>query len=312
MPIADLKIRKLFKLSLAKREALAGLGFISPWLISLLVFTAYPVLASIFFSFTEYNVIQPPKWIGLGNYMRTFTNDASYFIGVKNSAYYALISVPVRLIFALAIALLLNIKLQGISIYRTLIYLPSLAPPVASAMIFMLLFNPGGGLVNTVLRALGLPAPRWFLDPNWSKPTLIILSLWSVGSSALIFLAGIKEVPTSLLEAAEIDGAGYWRRLWNVVLPLISPIFLFNLVMGVIDSFQVFTSAFIVGGLSGQPLESTLFYMTVIYRNAFRYFAMGYASAQAMVLFLAILAVTLVIYASSGKWVYYEGASRTA
>lgn len=299
--------KRWFQWTPARREAAYGLMFILPWLLSLLVFTAYPVLASIFFSFTDYNVIQPPQWNGVQNYVRMFTNDGSYYIGVKNSAYYAFISVPVSLLFSLIIALFLNVDIRGISIYRTLIYLPSLAPPVASTMVFMLLFNPGGGLVNTILRALGLPTPGWFLDPNWSKPTLIIMSLWGIGSSAIIFLAGLKEVPESLLEAAQIDGAGYWRRLWNVTLPLISPIILFNLIMGVISSFQVFTSGFIIGGTTGQPLESTLFYMTVIYRNAFRYFSMGYASAQSMVLFVAILLVTLVIYVTSGKWVFYEG-----
>ena len=301
---------RAIRLSPALREAAAGYLFVLPWLFSLFVFTAYPVLASLFFSFTEYNVLQPPRWVGIDNYTRMFTNDASYLIGIENSAYYALISVPVGLVFSLAIAVLLNMNVKGMGAYRTLIYLPSLAPPVAGAMIFMLLFNPGGGLVNTVLRALGLPTPGWFLDAHWSKPTLIVMNLWGIGSSALIFLAGLKEVPRTLLEAAEIDGADTWRRFWSITIPFISPIILFNLVMGVIGSFQVFTSAFIVGGTRGEPLESTLFYMTVIYRNAFRYFAMGYASAAAIVLFLAILIVTMIIFWTSGRWVYYEGAVR--
>lgn len=298
------------KFSPGRREAIAGYVFVLPWLLSLIVFTSYPILASVYFSFTDYNVVKPPVWAGVNNYVRMFTNDASYWIGVKNSGYYALVSVPIRLFFSLAIAVLLNTRIRAISAYRTLIYLPSLAPPVASAMIFMLLFNPGGGLVNTILRSLRLPTPGWFMDAYWSKPTLIILSLWSVGSSALIFLAGLKEVPQVLLEAAEIDGAGSWRRFLTITVPFISPVILFNLIMGVIDSFQVFTQAFIIGGTTGQPLESTLFYMTVIYRNAFRYFAMGYASAAAMVLFLAILIVTLFIFVTSGHWVYYEGAVR--
>lgn len=304
--------KRLFRWTADRREAAYGLAFILPWLLSLVVFTSYPVIASFLFSFTDYNILQPPEWNNFQNYSKMFLNDPSYYIGVGNSAYYAFISVPVRLIFSLVIALLLNVEIRGISVYRTLIYLPSLAPPVAGTMVFMLLFNPGGGIVNTALRALGLPAPGWFLDPNWSKPTLIILSLWGIGSSAIIFLAGLKEVPVSLLEAAQIDGARYFQRLWSVVLPLISPIILFNLIMGIIESFQVFTQAFIIGGTTGQPLESTLFYMTVIYRNAFRYFAMGYASAQGVVLFLAILLITIVIYVTSGRWVFYEygGSSR--
>jgi multiple sugar transport system permease protein len=180
---------------------------------------------------------------------------------------------------------------------------------VAGSMIFLLLFNPGG-LVNTGLRFLGLPTPGWLLDPLWSKPTLIIMSLWGLGSSAIIFLASLKEVPLSLIESAEIDGANYTQRLFRIVLPLISPIILFNLVMEIIESFQVFTQAFIIGGMNGQPLESTLFYMTVIYRNAFRYFSMGYASALAILLFLAVLIITVIIYVTSGKWVFYENASR--
>lgn len=299
------------RLSLRHREAIAGYAFVLPWLVSLLVFTSYPVLASVYFSFTEYNVVQPPHWVGLENYVRMFS-DASYSIGVKNSAYYALLSVPLRLVFSLAIAVLLNVEARSIGVYRTLAYLPSLTPPVAGAMIFLLLFNPGSGLVNTILRALGLPAPSWFLSPAWSKPTLIIMSMWGLGSSALIFLAGLKEVPVSLLEAAHIDGAGSWRRFWSVTIPLISPVILFNLVMGVIDSFQVFTQAFIIGGPSGAPLESTLFYMMVIYRNAFRYFAMGYASALAIVLSGVILIITAVIFWTSGRWVYYEGTVRNA
>ncbi|HEY8456762.1 MAG TPA: sugar ABC transporter permease [Actinopolymorphaceae bacterium] len=292
---------------LRRREAWAGLAFTLPWIVSLLAFTAYPVGASFFYSFTEYSIVQPPEWVGLENYRTMLTADPSFWIAVRNSAYFALISVPAGLLASLVLALILNMSAKGIGVYRTLFYLPVLAPPVVSTIVFMLLFSPDSGLVNTLLRSVGLPTPGWLTDPAWSKPTLIILSLWGLGASTLIFLAGLKEIPQSLLESAAIDGAGPWARLRYVTIPLLSPVILFNLVMGVISSFQVFTSAFIVGGTSGEPLESTLMYVVLIYRNAFRYFSMGYASALSVVLFLAILLLTLLIFATSRKWVFYAG-----
>ena len=295
-----------------RREARAGLLFVLPWLLSLLIFTTYPVLAAFYFSFTDYNIVQPPHWVGLQNYRTMFTTDPAFWLSVKNSAYYALISVPLGLIVSLLLALVLNMRARGIGVYRTLFYLPALAPPVAGTIIFILMFDPDNGVINALLQKLGLPAPGWFADPAWAKPGLIILSLWGLGSQALIFLAGLKEVPQSLLEAAEIDGAGPWQRLLHVTLPLLSPVILFNLVMGIIGSFQVFTQALVIGGTTGKPLESTLMFMVHIYRNAFRYFAMGYASALSVVLFLAILAITLVIFRTAGVWVYYEGGNRNA
>lgn len=295
---------------LRRREAVAGVLFVVPWLVSLLIFTAYPVLAAFYLSFTEYNILEPPEWVGLQNYQTMFTSDTSFWTGVDNSAYYALLSVPLSLIASLILALILNLRATGIGVYRTLFYLPSLAPPVAGTIVFILLFSPDQGLVNAILRALGLPTPGWLTDPTWAKPTLVILSLWGLGSAALIFLAGLKEIPQSLLEAAAIDGAGPVQRLRHVTIPLLSPVILFNLVMGIIWSFQVFTQAFVIGGTTGEPLESTLMFMVLIYRHAFRYFAMGYASALAIVLFVAVLVVTLVIFRTSGRWVYYEGATR--
>jgi multiple sugar transport system permease protein len=295
---------------LRRREAAAGLLFVLPWLVSLLVFTTYPVLMAFYLSFTEYNIIQPPRWIGTENYETMFTADPSFWVGVANSGIYALMAVPLGLVVSLLLAILLNMDAKGISVYRTLFYLPSLAPPVAATLVFLLLFSPDQGLVNHLLTVAGLPTSRWFLDPAWSKPTLVLLSLWGIGSATLIFLAGLKEIPQSLLEAAAIDGAGPLQRFRHVTLPLLSPVILFNLVMGIIASFQVFTQAFIIGGTTGDPLESTLFYMVLIYRHAFRYFAMGYASALAVVLFGAVLLVTLVIFRSSGRWVYYEGRTR--
>ena len=294
---------------LRRREAIAGLLFILPWIISLLVFTGYPVLAAIYFSFTEYNILEPPRWVGLTNYQKIFTNDPAFWISVGNTSYYAFISVPLRLALGLGLALILNIQTRGIGIYRTLFYLPALVPPVVSAIIFLVLLNPNG-LLNSLIESIGLPGPRWFTNPAWSKPALILLSLWPVGIETLIFLAGLKEVPESLLDAAAIDGAGPWQRFRNVTLPLITPVILFNLVMGVIYSFQVFDQAMVLGGTSGDPLESTLVLMVHIYRNAFRYFSMGYASALGVVLILAILALTLIIFRSARVWVFYAAEDR--
>ncbi len=293
-----------------RREAIAGMLFVFPWLLSLMVFTAYPVIAAFYLSFTDYTIVQPPRWVGFQNYQTMFTTDPAFWISVSNSAYYAFLSVPLGLLVSLVLALLLNIRAKGIGVYRTMFYLPALAPPVASTIIFILMFDPRAGLINEMLKMVGLPAVGWLTDPQWSKPALILLSLWSVGSGALVFLAGLKEIPQSLIEAAAIDGAGAWQRFRHITIPLLSPVILFNLVMGVIGSFQVFTQALVIGSTTGKPLESTLMFMVHIYRNAFRYFAMGYASALSVVLFLAILVVTLLIFRTANAWVYYEGADR--
>ena len=292
--------------TLRRREAIAGYLFVLPWILSLLIFTTYPILASFYFSLTDYTVLESPKWIGLDNYRTLSDIDPSFWTAVYNSAYYAFISVPVGLLVSLGLAIVLNLRATGIGLYRTLFYLPSLAPPVAGTVIFIVMFNSQGGLVNQLLQFVGLPGPGWFTDPAWAKLGLIILSLWSVGVGTLTFLAGLKEIPQSLLEAASIDGANAWQQFRHVTLPLLTPVTLFNLVMGVIGSFQVFTSAFVIGGTTGKPLESTLMYMVLIYRNAFRYFKMGYASALSVLLFLVILVVTLSIFRSARLWVFQE------
>jgi multiple sugar transport system permease protein len=293
--------------AMRRREARAGLLFVLPWLLSLLVFTTYPVLATFYLSLTDYNVVQPPTWVGLHNYRTMFTADPEFWTSVRNTASYTLLAVPLGLLGSLGLALLLNLPVRGLGVYRLLVYLPALAPPVASTIIFMGLFDPDGGLINAALQQVGLPALGWLQDPTWSKPALVILSLWGLGTGALIFLAGLQDIPQALLDAAAIDGAGPWQRFRYVTLPLLTPVILFNLVIGVIGSFHVFTPALIIGGTTGKPLESTLMLMVHIYRNAFRYFAMGYASALAVVLFTAVLVVTLVIFRSARAWVYYAG-----
>jgi multiple sugar transport system permease protein len=289
-----------------RREAIAGLLFVAPWLISLVVFTAYPVLASLYYSFTNFAITQAPVWTGLDNYVRMFTNDEAMKTAVYNTLYYTALSVPVGLLSSFLIALVLNLNVRGIGLYRTLFYLPSLAPPVAGAIIFIIMFQPQGGLINAVLAFFGVKGPAWFNDPQWAKLGLIVLSLWGVGAGSLIFLAGLKDIPSELLEAASIDGATPWQRFWRITIPLLTPVILYNLVMGVIGSFQVLTAAFVIGGTTGQPQESLLMYMVHLYRTAFRYFDMGYASAMAVVLFLVILGATILIFRGTQRFVFYE------
>ncbi len=295
---------------LQRREARAGLLFTLPWLISLLVFTAYPVLGTFSLAFTEYAIVDTPRWIGLDNFRTMFQDDPAFWTAVRNSAIYAGLSVPLRLGLALGLAMLLNLGIRGIGVYRALFYLPSLVPPIAATLVFVQMFSPDYGPIDAAFQAVGLPTIDWFDDPSWSKVALVILSLWSLGVETLVFLAGLKDVPSDLTEAAQLDGASRWRRFKDVTVPMITPVILFNLVIGVIGSFQVFSQAVAVGGTTGEPLESTLMFMVLIYRNAFSYFAMGYAAALAVVLFVAVLTITLVIFRSARVWVYYEGSQR--
>jgi multiple sugar transport system permease protein len=291
---------------LRRQEALTGLLFSLPWIISLLALTIYPILDTLYLSFTDYSVLEAPKWIGLENYEQIIASDKSVKPAVYNSLYYAMLSVPVSLALSLGLALLLNMRATGIGIYRTLFYLPSLVPPVAGTITFLVLFEPRGGLINSFIRLFGLTAPSWFSDPVWAKPGLIVMSLWGVGYLTLIFLAGLQDVPRTLMEAAEIDGANGWQKFRHVTLPMLSNVILFNLVMNIIWSFQVFTQALVIGGTNGSPLESTLMVMVLIYRNAFRYFKMGYASALAFLMFVVIMIITFVIFRTSSSWVYSE------
>jgi multiple sugar transport system permease protein len=309
------------RLSKRVRLAIMGYGFCLPWLLGILVFTAYPTVASFAFSFTKYNILQAPRYIGIHNYVQMFTNDQRLRISVANSIYYTALSVPLGMASSLALALLLNARVRFIGIFRTIYYMPTLVPPVAATLLWKVLLEPRQGLVNALLVRLGLHPLGWFADPKWSKPALLLMSMWGIGSATLIFLASLKEVPAEMVEAATIDGAGSWRRFWSVTIPMISPVILFNLVMAVIGSFQVFTAAFVAGssgaqmaggvsGTAGGPLDSLLMYMVYLYAQAFRYFEMGYASAMAVVLFIVIMILTLLIFRSSGRWVYYEGGVR--
>ncbi len=290
------------------RENLTGYLFVMPWILALLVFTAYPMISSFYFAMTKYSILNPPEWIGLQNFDVMFNSDPLYWKSVANTAYYAIFSVPLGLVVGLVLALLLNQSIRGIGIYRTAFYLPGLVPAVASTLLWMVLLDPRLGLVNAGLKLIGLEPVGWLRSAAWAKPALILMALWGgSGGSMLIFLAALKEIPQSLHEAAMIDGASTWQRFWSVTIPLLSPTILFNLIMGIIGSFQVFASAFVTG--SG-PLNSLLMYMLHLYRYAFRYFNMGYASAMALVMFIVLVIFTLAVIRSSSAWVYYESADR--
>lgn len=308
--MATIALRRPAASPLRRQETRAGLLFVLPWLIALLVFTAYPVLATFYLSFTDYNIVQPPNWVGLDNFRTIFSEDPAFWTAARNSAVFALVSVPLKLIIAFGLALLLNMGVRGIGIYRTVFYLPTLVPPIAATIIFILLFSPLGGPVNTIFGWFGIRAPNWFDDPAWAMPALIVLSIWPLGVETLAFLAGLKEIPQDLLDAAAVDGAQGWQKLRHVIIPLITPVILFNLIIGVIYSFQIFTQALVIGGQNGEPLESTLMFLVLIYRNAFRYFAMGYAAALSVILFLIVLILTALIFRTARSWVHYEGGQR--
>ena len=288
----------------ARHNRIVGYLFISPWLIGFLVFALYPFLASLFYSFTTYDILTPPRWVGLSNY-GLMLKDGLFWRSLGNTMYYTMCAVPLSTVVAIAIAMLLNMKVRGLAIYRTIFYLPSVVPLVASSILWIWLFNPSFGLMDSFLRMLGLPAPGWLYDEAWVKPALIIMSLWSVGSAIVIYLAGLQGVPQELYEAAGLEGANAWQRTWHVTLPMISPVILFNVVLGLIGSFQYFTQAYVM--TQGGPNNASLFYALYLYLQAFSYLHLGYASAMAWLLFVLILLATFAVFKTSAKWVYYGG-----
>jgi multiple sugar transport system permease protein len=288
----------------ARARNLAGYAFIAPWLIGFLGLTLLPMLASLYLAFTDYDILTAPRWIGLENFRRMFLQDRRYLQSVSVTLFYVALAVPLRLAFALALAMLLNTQRRGIAVYRAAFYAPSIvAGSVAVALMWRQVFGREG-VVNAVLSVLGVASVSWLGHPDYAIWTLIALAVWQFGSPMLIFLAGLRQIPTELYEAAAIDGAGTWSRFFRITLPLLSPVTFFNLVMQTITGFMVFTQAFIVTG--GGPMDTTLFYALYLYRRAFESFQMGYASAMAWVLLLAVALCTAVLFKTSGRWVFYE------
>jgi multiple sugar transport system permease protein len=290
-------------------EARAGVLFALPWMVGMTLFVAIPLILTFYIAQTKFQIIGAPKWVGMQNYEALWT-DPAFWTSARNTLVFAVISVPLKLIIALGLALLLNRATALSSFYRTVFYLPFLMPAVAGSVVFMLLLTPNAGPVNLVLEALGFNPPDWLLDPNASLWTLIMLSLWPLGVETLVFLGGLQNIPKEVSEAADLDSPRGWHKLVWITLPLITPMVLFNLVIGIIYSFQIFTQAIVIGGTTGAPAESTLMYMVVLYRAAFRYFNVGLAAAMATVLFLVVLILTLLIFRTARSWVHYEGGER--
>lgn len=287
------------------REAIWGYVFVGPWIIGFLVFTLGPVVASLGLSFMDYELISAPTWRGLGNYGELLTRDRLFRLSLYNTVYYTLFSVPLGIIVAFLLALLLNVQLPGMNLYRTVFYLPAVTAGVSVSLLWMWLFNSRFGLINFLLRSIGLPGPGWLVDPSWAKPAFILMSVWGVGGTVVIFLAGLQGVPRSLYEAAEIDGANTLQRFRHVTIPMMTPVIFFNMLVGIIGSFQVFTAAYVMTG--GGPQYSTLFYVLYLFRQGFKLLRMGYAAAMAWILFIIIVVLTLIQLRLSTKWVYYEG-----
>jgi multiple sugar transport system permease protein len=277
---------------------------ISPWVLGMIIFTLGPFLYSFGISFFRWNMIRPPTFVGLENYSELFRDDFFWY-ATKATFYYTILAVPTGLIGGLVVAMFMNLKLRGISIYRTLFYSPAVVAGVATAMLWLWMFDTDLGLINQALRLLGIRGPSWLGDKNWAIPALILVNLWGVGGGMLILLGALQNVPTTLYEAATIDGASAIARFRHVTLPMISPVLFFNLVTGFIGAMQVFTNAFVI--TAGGPAYSTMFYVLFLYNTAFKDFRMGYASALGWILFLLIMLFTVLILRSSPAWVYYEG-----
>jgi multiple sugar transport system permease protein len=294
---------------MSQREAAWAYFFISPWILGFIFFTVGPMLASLYYSFTRYNIISSPQWTGLANY-RDIVKDPLFWKSLQVTVYYASLALPLGLLFGFFLAILLNQKIPGVNVWRTVYFLPSVIAGVAVALLWIRIFNPKIGILNPSLAKFGIQGPGWLSDPQWAMPALVIMSLWGVGGGMIIYLAGLQGVPTALYDAAKVDGASLWQRFWYVTLPMMTPVIFYNLVMGLIGAFQYFTTVYVATGGSGSPARATLFYNLYLYQNAFKYFEMGYASTMAWILFVIVLVLTMLVFRSSQVWVYYEGQLR--
>lgn len=292
------------KSSLWRQDRTAYL-FLLPWLLGFFCLTLGPMLGSLYLSMTKFNLLTPPRWLGADNYVEIFKGDASFYHSLALTFQYVFLSVPIRLVFALLVALILNKGIRALGIYRTVYYIPSLlGGSVAIAIVWRKLFD-GDGLLNNFLSLFGIEGPAWIANPNYVLHTIVTLSVWQFGSAMVIFLAGLKQVPADLYEAAQVDGAGKVRQFFRITLPLLSPVLFFNLVMSIINSFQVFTPGFMIGDGRGGPLDSTLFYTLYLYLKGFSFFDMGYASALAWIMLIIIAVFTGIVFVTSKYWVFY-------
>ncbi|MFB6720955.1 carbohydrate ABC transporter permease [Kribbella sp. NPDC056345] len=288
---------------LRRREALWFYLFASPWIIGFVVFLLGPMVASIYFSLTDWDSFTPPKWVGLDNYRRLLTDDPIFWKALWNTFYYAAISVPLGLVLGLWLANLLNKGVGLRKLFRTLIYLPTLVPLVATAMIFKMVLAPSGPL-NDLLGVVGIPGPSWLLEAAWVKPALILLSVWGAGGATVLLLAAMKGIPRELYEAAEVDGASSLRQFWSITVPQLTPIIFFNLIMGLIGAFQVFSQVYIL--TKGGPNNASQTMVPLLFDQAFSFYHLGYASALSWLLFAVIMVFTLIAFRSARRWVFYE------
>lgn len=289
--------------SARRREAIEGFLCIAPWLLGFLLFTAGPMLASVWLALTDYEILRPIHFTGLANFTKA-TQDPLFTKSLWNTFVYTMLYVPLHLVTALLAALLLNVKVRGIKTYRVIFYIPSIMPAVATAFLWMWIFNPNYGLANALLDMVGLPPQKWLFDETLAKPSFVLMALWGLGSAMIVFLAGLQGVDPVLYEAADIDGANTWTQFWRITIPMLTPVLFFNLIIGIIGSFQVFTTAYIA--TNGGPNNATLFYVLYIYNQGWKFAKMGYASALAWVLFVLVLLLTLVQFKMANRWVYYE------
>ena len=284
----------------------AGYLFLLPWLIGFFGLTLGPVLASLYLSFTDFDLLRDPRWIGLDNYVRIATNDPKFAASMRVTFLYVALAVPFKLVFALAVAMILNRGIAGLPLYRAMFYLPSLlGASVAIAVLWRKVFA-GDGLMNQLLALFGIEGPSWISNPDYALYTLVALSVWQFGSPMIIFLAGLRQIPHGLYEAAEVDGATSWQQFWKVTLPLLTPVIFFNAVVQTIDAFKAFTPAFIISSGTGGPIDSTLFYTLYLYQEAFAFFRMGYAAALAWILVVIIALFTAFAFLTSRYWVHYD------
>ncbi|WP_082683360.1 carbohydrate ABC transporter permease [Fictibacillus sp. FJAT-27399] len=291
-----------------RREGLTFYLLISPWLLGFLFFILGPMIASLYISFTDWDLLTPVKWTGLDNYVKAFTGDPLFWQALKVTMIYSLFSVPIGLIVSLGVAMLLNQAVRGMSIFRTIYYLPAVVSGVSVMVLWMYIFNPQIGLLNTVLGYFGIKGPGWIFDPKWALLSIVIMSLWGVGGGIIIWLAGLNGIPDYLYEAADLDGASKFQKFMHITVPMLTPTIFFNLITGIIGALQTFGEAYVM--TKGGPLNSTLFFNYYLFRKAFEEFDMGYASALAWILFIIIFIFTLLVFRSSALWVHYEGEKR--
>ncbi|MDY8045815.1 sugar ABC transporter permease [Paenibacillus polymyxa] len=297
------------KSGMMRMERNWGLLFALPAILGLMIFTIGPIAASFVFSLTDWTIGGQMTFIGLDNYRTILTEDATFSQSMFVTTYYALGSVPLGLAAAFTIALLLNQKVKGLSVFRTIYYLPTIVPSIANTMLWLWMFNPDFGLLNSLLEGVGLPGSKWIYDENTAIPSLIMMSTWGIGNTVIIFLAGLQSVPTHLYEAAEVDGGNRWHKFFHITIPSMTPTIFFNLVMSLISTFQAFNQAYVM--TNGGPNNSTLFYVFYLWRTAFTETKIGYASALAWILFFVIMVLTFLIFSTSKKWVHYEGGERS-